>query len=99
MSYLFNREKIRKVFDILKKQGRCTSNRYLNWDKNNPHIAYCEKQVFIKRISTKLLPSKYIKLYNIENKTISFLYILNIKYYLGYGEDLEVYYIIVVKQI
>ena len=93
MSYLFNREKIRKVFDILKKQGRCTNNRYLNWDKTNPHIGYCEKQVFIKRVSGKILPSRYIKLYNIENKTISFLYILSIKYYLGYAEDLEFYYL------
>lgn len=93
MSYLFNIEKVRKLFNILEKQGRVQNNRYLNWDKTNPHLTYCEKQVFIKRVSDKLLPSKYIKLYNIETKTIRFLYILSIKYYLGYGEDLEVYYI------
>lgn len=93
MSQLFNIEKVRKVFNILGKQGRLQNNRYLNWNKYNPHLTYCEKEVFIKRVSKNLLPSNYIKLYNIESKTVSFLYISRIEYSLGWKEELNIYYI------
>ena len=93
MSHLFNIEKIRKVFDILEKQGRGVNLRYLNWNKDNPNYKYCEKEVFIKRISEKVLPSRYIKIYLIESKTVRYIYISNISYFLGHGEGLQIYYL------
>lgn len=93
MSKLFKIEKLKKFFSLLEDKGRESNNRYLGWSKSNPHIAYCEKQVFVERLSDKLLPSRYLKLYNIASKTVQYLYILRVEYYLGWGEELEIYYI------
>lgn len=94
MSKLFKIEKVRKFFDILERQNRTSNKRYIGWSKLNPHIEYCEKQVFAKRVSNSLLPSKYIKLYNVENKTVQYLYVCSIRFHLGWSNsNLEINYI------
>lgn len=90
---LFEVEKLKKLFEILRKQGRNCNKRYLNWDKFNPNREPCEKEVFIERIAKKLLPSRYIKLYDIESMTIKYVYVSSIRFAMGYGDDLEIWYI------
>lgn len=91
--YLFDSLKVRKLFDILERLGRVCENRYLNWCDTNPHIAFCEREVFMKRISKKLLPSQYIKIYNTNSGVFSYVYITSIRYNLDSGCRLIVYYI------
>lgn len=84
---------MKRFFDKLGKQGREQNKRYIGWDKLNPNLAFCEKKVFVKRLRNKLIPSKYVKLYDIENNVVKYICITNISYYLGYREELEVSYL------
>lgn len=99
---LFKTEKVKKFFDILQKMDRAYSvdvdkQIYKGYDKNNPHIVWCQKQVFVNRTINKWLSKKYLKFYKEDEVTsieyIQYFNIVKIKYKLGYGEDLIVHII------
>lgn len=91
--HLFDKEQIKRFFNALKNKGRCCEPRYLGWDEKNPHIQYCEREVFVERLSQRLLKSRYLKIYNTDKGVFSYVFVSSIHYALNYGCDLTVYYL------
>lgn len=87
---LFKPSEISKFFDILYKLGRATCLRYKGYDKLNPHMSPCEKEVFIKRTVHKWLKNKYLVLYKTSEQTEieykQYISILNIRFSLDYSQ-------------
>ena len=92
---LFDPSKIKKFFNILRRLGRCTEDRYKGYDKLNPHMSPCEKEVFVKRTLHKFLKGKHLVWYKKSDDTGLFynLYVSvgSISYALGWGENINVY--------
>lgn len=91
--YLFKKENVKRFFQALESKGRNCEPRYKGWDKNNPHIEYCERTVFVRRLAKKFLQSKYIKIYDTENNLFKFIFVSKIDYRLDYGCNIEVWYL------
>jgi hypothetical protein len=93
---LFNIKNLRKFFDILDRMGRVVENRYQGYDKKNPHMSPCEKEVFVNRTLNRWFKNKYLVWYRKSEQTglfyRSYISITNIRFALGWGDDLEVYY-------
>lgn len=89
---LFTTQQIQRYFTILNKMGRVVENKYLGYDKKNPHITPCQKEVFVNRTLNKWLKNKYVILYAVSEQTDEqykeYVSISNIQYYLNaYGGD------------
>ena|SRR5690554_202700 len=91
--YLFDKEQVKRFFNTLKNKGRSCEPRYLGWDKKNPHIQYCEREVFVRRLSQRLLKSRWLKIYNTDKGVFSYVFVSSIHYALNYGCNLTVYYL------
>jgi hypothetical protein len=93
---LFDSEKVKKFFDILSRLNRHQEERYKGYDKNNPNFTPCEKEVFVKRTIKKWYSGKYFVWYRKSEQTgvyyKCFVSVSNIMFYLGYGDEIEVYY-------
>lgn len=91
---LFSPEKVEKFFNILEKLGRVCENRYKGYDKRNPHIFSCEKEIFVKRTLNKWLKNKLLILYTVSEESgveyKQFLSINSISFLLGWGTKLTV---------
>jgi hypothetical protein len=98
---LFELIQVEKFFTILDKMNRGYSidplkDIYRGYDKNNPHISFCQRQVFVKRTLNKWLKGKSLILYktseqtNIEYK--QYINIVGISYELSYGTKISVSY-------
>jgi hypothetical protein len=88
MSYLLEREKVKKFFEILKRLDRTTSKIYEKYT--------CQKQVFVRRTINKWFKNLYIVLYTPSEQTDvqyrQYISINNIEYYLGWQDELTIYY-------
>lgn len=62
MEPYFDKEKVRKFFDILNRMGRVNEKKYIGRDKLNPDKEPCEKDVFIQRTVGKWFPSLILKI-------------------------------------
>lgn len=90
---LFKTTDVKRYFNILSKKGRVTENRYLGYDTKNPHIPYCEKEIFVKRTLNKWLKGRDIILYDLNANGIEFLnyvHIANVRFHLGYSDEIDV---------
>lgn len=60
---LFDKDKVKKFFNILGKKKRyykADYNIYKGYDKNNPDYNYCEQDVFVNRTVHKWFSGKYL---------------------------------------
>lgn len=93
---IFNPVKVKKFFDILSRLNRVVENRYKGYFKNNPHISPCEKEVFVNRTLNKWFKDSYFIWWkNSEQTKLQqkvYISISNIKFYLGYSNEIEIYY-------
>lgn len=96
---LFEKKQVKKFFDILSKMDRGYSiderkQIYKGYDKNNPDIVKCQKEVFVNRTVNKWLKDKFLKLYKEDEYTnieyIQYLSISRIEYNLGWGDVLKI---------
>ena len=96
---LFEYKKVKKFFDILSRMDRGYSNIeseqiYKGYDKFNPHLVRCQKEVFVNRTVNKWLKGKYLKLYKEDESSgiefIQYLSILKVTFILGYNDKLLV---------
>lgn len=95
VDYLFTVKQIKKFFNVLDKLNRSVCNYYLGYDTLNPHIAPCQRQVFVNRTIGKWFTNKYYNYWEgKEYKSKIFKYINNDKiiYYLGYGNEVTFNY-------
>lgn len=92
---IFNPDQVDKFFSILRNMGRTCCDRYKGYDKLNPHISPCEREVFTKRTVSKWFKGKYVIVYEkggdmgIPQK--KYYSINSITYALDYGLNLSVY--------
>lgn len=91
--YLFKKESVKRFFNALENKGRVCEPRYKGWDKQNPHIEYCERAVFVRRLAKKLLQSRYIKIYDTEKGVFRYIFVSHIDYRLDSGCTIEVLYL------
>ncbi len=92
---IFNPDQVDKFFSILKNMGRTCCDRYKGYDKLNPHISPCEREVFTKRTVSKWFKGKFVIIYEkggdmgVPQK--KYYSINSIVYALDYGLNLSVY--------
>lgn len=91
--YLFKKENVKRFFQALESKGRNCEPRYKGWDKKNPTIEFCEREVFVKRMMKYLLKDRYFKIYNTDAGVFSYIYIGSIHYTLNAGCDITIYYL------
>lgn len=94
---LFTTDQVKKFFNILQKMDRgfpIGISKYTGYDKLNPHLTPCEKEIFVKRSIHKWLKGKYLIFYKTDKETDrefkQYISITNIRYSLGWGDDLDV---------
>lgn len=94
---LFTTEQIKRFFDKLSNKDRICSKLYRGIDKLNPDREPCEKEIFVERTIRKWFSGKYLvlfeedKLSGVEYK--KYIFLSNIRYGLGHGDDFCVYYL------
>lgn len=93
MSFLFKKEDVKHFFKALESKGRNCEPRYKGWSKINPHIEYCERAVFVKRMMRYLLKDRYFKIYNTDKGVFSYIYVSSVNYSLDYGCNIEICYL------
>lgn len=87
-AFLFEREKVKKFFNILRKMGRMNTDKY----KEIYPSCICERDLFIRRTISKWFEGKYVILYR-DNEFVSykeFLSITRISFSYGYSDGLAI---------
>lgn len=91
--YLFKKENVKRFFQALESKGRNCEPRYEGWDKKNPKIQYCEREVFVKRMMKYLFKDRYFKIYNTDKGVFSYIFVSSVRYSLDYGCNITIYYL------
>ena len=88
---LFNKEILRKYFDILYRLDRTCQSHYKGRDKLNPDKEPCQQDVFVQRTLRKWLSGKYYKIVDTTD-TPKYAYIAlgGVSFYYGYGEEIQI---------
>lgn len=91
---LFNSKKVEKFFNILEKLDRHYNENgiYKGYDKNNPHITWCQQEVFVNRTLNKWFSEKYVIIFNQNDYGIWYkqhIFISTIQLYVGYKTQIE----------
>ena len=91
---LFTSEQVRKFFNKLSNQKREIQEIYKGYDKLNPHIIPCGREVFVNRTLNKWFKDKYFILYQVSEKSglqyKKYISINNISFALNYSDDIVI---------
>lgn len=93
---LFTNEQVRKFFEKLDKQSRHSLDLYKGYDKNNPHVSKCGKEVFVNRTLNRWLNGKHLIWYAVSEQLDiqyqRYISISHVRFALGYSTDISVYF-------